>query len=361
LKYYRIGAKDDEAKGMMSIQGALAKGMAVDIMHVGLGNVQPYLVDTKLGIDISPLIKKHNYDLNILYPQAVTAAKTAGNGVLYGLPVNTSALKIYYNRDLFDKFGVSYPKDGLTWDEAYDLTKRMTREVDGKLYLGGIISFRDVMTSDQLKINYVDPKTNAVLFDKDPNWQRLVSNVIRFHQIPGNNNTNTDAFIKDGTAAMFITKADLNSTWTVNWDIARAPVYTDLPKNGQSIVGSMFTVVSTSKHKDEAFQVVAAIASKEHMLEMARVGSLSVLNDPEVRKVFGQDIPWLKGRKINLAAMFPAGYTEPHDTTPYDGIAQKHMNQELNSLISGKTPDINTALRQATEAANKEIVASLTK
>jgi multiple sugar transport system substrate-binding protein len=160
---------------------------------------------------------------------------------------------------------------------------------------------------------------------------------------------------------MMIAKTDLNSTWKVNWDIARAPVFADNPTRGESITGSIFTVVSSSKHKDEAFQVVAAIASKEHMLEMAQIGNLSVLNDPQVKQVFGQNIPWLKDRKINLAAMFPVSYTEAHEFTPYDGIAQNNLVAEMNKVITGKTPEVNSALRQANDKTNSDIAALLTK
>jgi multiple sugar transport system substrate-binding protein len=362
LNYYLIGAKDDEQNGTISVTGALAKGMDIDIMHVGLGNVQSYLIDTKLGYDINELVKKYNYDLKILYPQAVNAAKSAGKGALYGLPVNTSVSKIYYNKDLFDKFGVSYPKDGLTWDETYDLTKRMTRTVDGKTYQGGVLVYSQLVGLDQLPgMNFIDPKTNTATFNGNPNWKKIVDNMVRFQQIPGNEKNATVPFTNDGTVAMMIAKTDLNSTWKVNWDIARAPVFADNPTRGESITGSIFTVVSSSKHKDEAFQVVAAIASKEHMLEMAQIGNLSVLNDPQVKQVFGQNIPWLKDRKINLAAMFPVSYTEAHEFTPYDGIAQNNLVAEMNKVITGKTPDVNSALRQANDKTNSDIAALLTK
>jgi multiple sugar transport system substrate-binding protein len=62
------------------------------------------------------------------------------NGVLQCLPMNMSSLEVYYNKDLFDKAGVPYPKAGWTWDDflqdAIAITKLSTP--DEKIYGVGI-------------------------------------------------------------------------------------------------------------------------------------------------------------------------------------------------------------------------------
>ena len=37
-----------------------------------------------------------------------------------------SPLAIYYNKDLFDKAGVPYPKDGWTWEDFQDTAVKLT-------------------------------------------------------------------------------------------------------------------------------------------------------------------------------------------------------------------------------------------
>ena len=39
------------------------------------------------------------------------------NGQIQCIPMNMSSLEVYYNKGLFDKAGVPYPKDGWTWDD----------------------------------------------------------------------------------------------------------------------------------------------------------------------------------------------------------------------------------------------------
>lgn len=42
-------------------------------------------------------------------------------------PVVNNTMSLYYNKDLFDKFGVSYPKDGMTWDEVLELNRQLDK------------------------------------------------------------------------------------------------------------------------------------------------------------------------------------------------------------------------------------------
>ncbi len=54
---------------------------------------------------------------------------------LYGLPKDASAHLLYYNKDLFDRFGVSYPDETWDWDAFAQAAKQLTRDVggDGKI------------------------------------------------------------------------------------------------------------------------------------------------------------------------------------------------------------------------------------
>jgi multiple sugar transport system substrate-binding protein len=58
----------------------------------------------------------------------------------------------------------------------------------------------------------------------------------------------------------------------------------------------------------------------------------------------------------NIAAMFPEKRAPIGDYTPYDTIASGKFAAAFTEVIVNKK-DINTALREANEAANKEIEA----
>lgn len=52
-------------------------------------------------------------------------------GELTCLPQNVSSLVVYYNRDLFRRYGVPEPKAGWTWDDMVGRALRLTRDLNG--------------------------------------------------------------------------------------------------------------------------------------------------------------------------------------------------------------------------------------
>ncbi len=47
-------------------------------------------------------------------------------GTQYGIPQWAWTIGVYYNKDVFDKFGVTYPKEGWTWDDFLNKAKATT-------------------------------------------------------------------------------------------------------------------------------------------------------------------------------------------------------------------------------------------
>lgn len=54
--------------------------------------------------------------------------RRTSNDELYMLPGQNNIQVLFYNKDLFDRFGVAYPRDGMTWGEMLDLSSRITRK-----------------------------------------------------------------------------------------------------------------------------------------------------------------------------------------------------------------------------------------
>ncbi|RKN75985.1 extracellular solute-binding protein [Paenibacillus ginsengarvi] len=366
IKYYQT-SKANGSEGI-SLADAVATGTPIDVLYASLANVSQSLLPYGLQYDHAELIKKHNYNLNALVPQTVDAIKGLGGGVLYGLPSGVGSLYLYYNKDLFDKFGVAYPQDGLTWDQLYELTKKMARTEVGIKYRGLSIGWTYIATFNQMGAGLVDPKTNKALFAKDEKWQKLVSNLIRFYQIPGNEvdaasskwKTQFDEFV-NGTAAMVLTANNMSKDWKGRVDVATFPVFPDKPGVGGGLIPNFFGVTSISKHKDAAFQAISVLTSKEYQLAQARTGtgSLPVIEDPQLRAEYGKDNAWMTERKVNTSAWFPKKFADAYAVTPYDGKANAAFVAEMEKLSAGSVADVNTALRQAAEAADKAIEAQI--
>jgi len=82
--------------------------------------------------DITEPLKASGIEVEkITWPVAVPSC--VSNGRYYGFPRNVNAGAIWFNKDLFDKAGVPYPKPGWTWDELIATAKRLTvKGTDGR-------------------------------------------------------------------------------------------------------------------------------------------------------------------------------------------------------------------------------------
>lgn len=84
------------------------------------------LADRGVLLPLDNLIKEDKLDYKGYYPRSLQCFQW--DGVTYGLPGDWGVYLIFYNKDLFDKAKLPYPKEGWSWDEfrrcAIKLTKR---------------------------------------------------------------------------------------------------------------------------------------------------------------------------------------------------------------------------------------------
>jgi ABC-type glycerol-3-phosphate transport system substrate-binding protein len=88
--------------------------------------------------ELTPFLKERRIYLDLFQPDLLEEI-TDEHGRIYGLPFGrgtTYTHALFYNADIFDKFGVPYPEDGMTWDEIIGLARQVTGKIDGIYYSG---------------------------------------------------------------------------------------------------------------------------------------------------------------------------------------------------------------------------------
>jgi multiple sugar transport system substrate-binding protein len=137
-----------------------------------------------------------------------------------------------------------------------------------------------------------------------------------------------------------------------NWDIAPAPNFSDqLGKTREAQIHSL-SINSQSKHKDEAFQVIAEILSDEGQTILARNGRVPAVINPEIEKEYGLDIPVLQGKSVQN--VFIGEPLQEHYIHPYELEITTRLTEAAEDLaINGL--DVNSAIRKATDAINKDV------
>jgi multiple sugar transport system substrate-binding protein len=81
-------------------------------------------VDTGIVRDVTEDAKARGFDLARMWPALRDAATVDGRQ--YSVPTNCSPSAIFYNKDVFDRLGVPYPKGDWTWEEFLATARRLT-------------------------------------------------------------------------------------------------------------------------------------------------------------------------------------------------------------------------------------------
>jgi multiple sugar transport system substrate-binding protein len=116
------------------MQANFAGGDPADMLYMQGWMWQAY-ADSKVISPLDDLIKKDN--MAGKWPESTGYKNmTTWRGATYMMPVDTGPLVVFYNKDLFDKAGVPYPKKGWTWEEFQAMIPKLTFEDAGVKYYG---------------------------------------------------------------------------------------------------------------------------------------------------------------------------------------------------------------------------------
>ncbi|MEF3306138.1 ABC transporter substrate-binding protein [Paenibacillus sp. GYB003] len=340
----------------------IVAGNVPDLIYANTQNIGSYSRDLQVALDLNGPVKQYQFRLDRLSPEALDSIRSYGkNGELYGIPFSTNGAALYYNKDIFDKFGVPYPKDGSTWEDILELGKRVGRTEGGVEYKPlGLASFTHLATS--LSLPYIDAKTNKAAFGTD-GWTRVAQTYKAIKELPNNKykGGNDDLFMSKQELAMYATYdnvllflEELNrSGKALDWDIASYPNFKEKPGAGLGFDAKVLLVSSKTKHVREALQVIESMTSDDVQMAVTRSGRISSLNDPKFKENFGKDLQSLQGK--NVAALFKNVQAFKPPVTKEVNAVSKFMGEAAADIEAGK--DINTALRQAEEKANKALEA----
>lgn len=332
-------------------------GNTPDIVFTFNGQVASYR-QADLLYDITPLAKSRQTDLTRFDASYLADAKIASDkDELFGLPFRINFHAMYYNKTLFDKFGAAYPKDGMTWDQTFDVARKVSRTDGGTIYRG-LDTGSHFWMAQPLSISDIDPKTDKATVN-NANWKRVFELIKSMYDIPGNGRISTsafDQFTKQQTLAMYL---DLNimtslSNSGVPWDAAQYPSYPEKPNTYGNGSVHMAIITKTSKYKEQAMQVVQAVTSDPFQMSMTKLGMLSPLKDPAFKAAIGTGRDDLKGKNIQgILKSRPVPY--PIAST-FRLKAERITVAKLNEFLKG-TLDVNTALKQAEEEINQMVAA----
>lgn len=201
------------------------------------------------------------------------------DGKIYGIPSQTRFIRLYYNRDLFEKAGLDPDKGPETLEEMYDMAKKITDAGNGEFYgFGFPMKSSSTWERNIDLISILSGQTGPYAFDYTtgkfdfakekevieyfaemyqdglmmPGAESLDIEVIRANFI-----ANKVGMYFDGNWMVNGYNNEIEGGDVTNWDTAIVPVFEGEERaKDYLMLDSGYSIAENSEHKDEAFEVM---------------------------------------------------------------------------------------------------------
>ncbi|WP_315079084.1 extracellular solute-binding protein [uncultured Clostridium sp.] len=275
---------------------------------------------------------------------------------LFGLTEKFSDVVLYYNKDLFDEAGVSYPTEDWTWDEELEASKKLTKD-------NTFGSYSPIQFTELYK---TVAQNGGSLFDKDGNptinskenieavqWMMDKMHKYNIQPTPKQMSGKTpEEMFKNGELAMIRTGSWMFGTFndaSFDWDIALEPGNTNKVHHvfADGIVASKNTKNPESTWKFIKFMSLDPEATK---IRLESNWDLPAASNEDIKKTFLENKK-PASREVIFKAL-DTGIMPP--VVKKNSQVQDIVNKELNqAVIEAKT--VEQALNDAQNQVEKII------
>ncbi|SFM05950.1 extracellular solute-binding protein [Paenibacillus sp. 1_12] len=310
--------------------------------------------------NLSGLIEKDRFDLNNLLPAAVDYLRIKGQGNIYGLAPKFTNSVLFYNKELFDRNHIPYPKERMTWEDLFRLAGRFPAEGGkGERVYGFHMGY---MSSPQDLADYIGQAEGLGMMDAEgkklqmqtDSWKRIYqlvvegyrSGVLQWKYSPGKTRYDKedveaeDLFSAGRTAMTISNEGQLNALRqrgaTFEWAMVETPsADPGHTRNPNFYLSPIYSINAQADNVMNAWKVVKYFNGAE----AARIEA-KTSNDLPVRKAFAQEMdghsmePFYPGKYEETAQ---SSYNENVPSTfidQYRSVAKQQVDAMLNGEVT---------------------------
>jgi multiple sugar transport system substrate-binding protein len=220
----------------------------------------------------------------------------AVNGEVYGLPFRSDFWVIFYNKDLFDAAGVSYPSNDMTLEQYDALARKLVRGSGAnKTYGAHYHTWRSAVSL----FGILDGKNTIVdgVYDfLAPHYERVLAEqkdgvVMDFSTIKTSGTHYSGAFFNNRIAMMNmgtwfiatqIDKVNTGESMSKNWGIVKYPHPAGVPAGTTLGTITSIGVNRASKNKAAALEFTKFVSGPEGAAVLAKTGTIPAIMSAEV-------------------------------------------------------------------------------
>ncbi len=255
-------------------------------------------------VELETMIGKDGFDLEGMHPAVIELVKEISGGRLYGLAPTFNSLALYYNIDLFQRYGIDPPTDRMSWADVLQLAGRFPTSGNAEERVYGLSGdtpekFNLVwQIGTGLGLSFTDPGAKKITLNT-PAWRGVFETVLGGIQagslyMPAGyqgemsyaDYLQGDLFVS-GRSAMTLNgpwliqkieeaQHELKKAEPVNWAIVTVPVDPSNPDvSGSFSLGTIFAIRADSPNKSAAWEFIKYLNGDEY----AKIQSKTVSGD----------------------------------------------------------------------------------
>lgn len=362
-----------------------------DIVMLSPQQYEKMVEDGKL-LELDSRIEEKSFDKEGLLPGLLDYMRDLGGGKVYGLVSNFHSQVIYYNKDLFDQYGIDYPTDKMSWDELLRLAAMFPTDGNDedrvyglKMNYGGAdVYMLGSIIGTALNLNFVDATGTQVTINSDA-WKRVFETALTaiksgsiYKEEPNRGGFGMayedyllqEPFVR-GKIAMVIDATYLIDQITQaqeivpdkavqNWDFVTMPVDPANPDVSPYMsFNQIFAISAKSTASNAAWRFINYILSDE----FARVTSKRLIGNLSVRTKYLKDE---EGR--NYAAFYSLkpvqrSMNRNHENLPSEFLMNftGMMRGQLSTLIEDDQKSVSEVLDELQQQGQEALMLALQK
>ena len=323
-----------------TVLGTQLSGSGSDFDVVTVKDVPGYMTLVNKGV-LEPLddkIKEAGIDLSQY--GGITDQVTI-NDSLYELPFRSDIWVLYYNKDVFDKAGVPYPTNDMTWEQYDELARKVTDTTPGsEVYGAHYHTWRSTIQLDGI----LDGKNTIVGGNYDftkPYYEMVLKQqqdgvCMDYATLKTQGLHYSDAFAQGNVAMMnmgswfiatLINKIKSGEyTDCTNWGMVKYPHAEGVEAGSTLATITALALPTSAPHKDEAWDFIKFVTGEKGAQVLAETGN----------------IPAMTNENIVSAIASMEGF--PHDDTSKDALITSHTYLEMPA--NDKSSEIETILNE---------------
>ena len=327
-----------------TLKTRISAGTAPDIFYVDVYFFEE-LAGKNILLPLDLFIKKDNFNLNAYFEPLVNAFKY--NERVYGIAKDFSTLAFFFNKEIFDKYGVPYPTSEDTWFDLLDKALQLKRKgfetplvlaADFNRVIPFILGTGGSLVDENLNTDLDTPASRFGI--------KFYVDMVTKYKVAVEPQEVGAGWIGEALGKEKVAMA-MTGPWTIGFlkgsypDVFKKIGVVEMPsliRKVTMVYTVSWSINRNTPHKNEAWEVLKFLVTRGQEIFVERAGVLASRKDIAAKDTDPIKVPFYKGAEYAYPWKVPT-------PTGIFSIANDQINSRLKDLFYGKIT-LDEALKQ---------------